>query len=121
MLLLNEDFQMTTVKVDIAKDFTQFPGGRYRTHGPGSGQEFREDRLAPAMNSGFVEVELSGVYGYPASFLEEAFGGLIRSGWTLADIRKTLTLKASDPNYQVYVEQAWQFMEDESQRQQAKR
>ena len=73
---------MTTI--NIAHEFTSLPGPRYRKQGPGSGQEFLEDHLKPrfrrAQEAGdTVTVELDGVkYGYPTSFLEEAFGGLAR-------------------------------------------
>ncbi len=72
------------IKINIAKDFTQFPGPRYKNQGPGSGQEFRENHLEPAFlkareTSGQVTIELDGLkYSYPTSFLEEAFGGLAR-------------------------------------------
>lgn len=69
--------------ITIANDFSVTPGSRYRTEGPFSGEEFREDVLAPK----FVEVlardekltiNLDGTLGYGTSFLEEAFGGLAR-------------------------------------------
>ena len=60
------------------------PGPRYRRQGAGSGEGLREDHLIPALDraraqGGRVEVDADGTpYGYPASFLEEAFGGLVR-------------------------------------------
>lgn len=68
----------------LAKDFTTTPGGRYRAAGPFSAEEFREDILKPAylkaMSEGsFVRVNLDGTAGLAHSFLEEAFGGLVRS------------------------------------------
>lgn len=66
---------MTDVK--IADDFSKTPGGRYRTDGPFSGEEFREEFLKPALNdSQKVTVYLDGTRGYPSSFLDEAFAGL---------------------------------------------
>ena len=65
-------------------EFTRLPGPRYRNKGPGSGEEFREEHLRPvferARTTGDrIVVQLDGVkYGYPTSFLEEAFGGLAR-------------------------------------------
>jgi hypothetical protein len=65
------------------KDFAINPGPRYRTEGKHSGEAFREDVLRQA----FVEarergesltVDLDGTGGYASSFLEEAFGGLVR-------------------------------------------
>ena len=100
-------------EIVISEQFTRFPGGRYRKHGSGSGQEFREVFLVPALqNEGDVVVKLDGAYGYPASFIEEAFGGLIREGLTLSALRARLTVMCDDAEYQVYVDQAWAFIED---------
>ena len=72
------------IEIDIAKEFTEFPGPRYKRQGDGSGQEFLEKFLVPAFNEAKkankrVIIKLDGVrYGYPTSFLEEAFGGLAR-------------------------------------------
>lgn len=69
--------------IRIATDFTETPGARYRVEGDFSGEEFREDILEPrfleASNRGEkLTIDLDGGYGYPTSFLEEAFGGLAR-------------------------------------------
>ena len=72
------------ITINIAKEFTRVPGPRYRDQGEGSGEEFREDHLKPAFERALkardqLIVQLDGVrYGYPTSFLEEAFGGLTR-------------------------------------------
>lgn len=72
------------ITINIANEFTPLPGPRYRNQGPGSGQAFLEDHLKPrfreAQDSGeTIKIQLDGVkYGYPTSFLEEAFGGLAR-------------------------------------------
>ena len=71
---------MSDVTVSIAKDFTRYPAGRYRRNGKTSGEEFRERFLVPILAEGkVVKVELDGTIGYGSSFLEEAFGGLVRS------------------------------------------
>ena len=64
-------------------DFTRTPGPRYRLEGKHSGEEFRDDRLNPrfleAREQGrLLIVDLDGTSGYASSFLEEAFGGLVR-------------------------------------------
>lgn len=71
------------MKIKIADDFTDAPGGRYASEGINSGEEFREKLLKPffqdALNSGeVIVVDLDGGFGYLPSFLEEAFGGLAR-------------------------------------------
>ena len=66
-------------RINIAREYSRFPAGRYRTDGPYSGERFRDEVLVPALRrGGQVEVELDGTAGYGSSFLEEAFGGLIR-------------------------------------------
>ncbi len=65
--------------INIAEQFTRFPAGRYRSDGRYTGQRFREEFLVPALKEHErVAVQLDGTMGYGSSFLEEAFGGLIR-------------------------------------------
>jgi len=64
-------------------DFSEFPGPRYERIGPNSGEKFRETILLPALRTAPIEeitINLDGTAGYGSSFLEEAFGGLIRRG-----------------------------------------
>lgn len=68
----------------IATEFSDTPGPRYKTEGPYSGEIFREEVLYPQfqeiVSSGSkLVVDLDGTQGYGTSFLEEAFGGLIRN------------------------------------------
>jgi hypothetical protein len=87
------------LKINIAKDFTRFPSGRFRKNGSTSGEAFRQDFLEGPIKSGDqVTVELDGTIGYGSSFLEEAFGGLVRSLSIPAQKLKTLLiLISSDP------------------------
>jgi len=65
--------------INVAEQFTDAPGGRYRKDGDFSGEEFREEYLEKLFNMcETLTVILDGAYGYPTSFLEEAFGGLVR-------------------------------------------
>lgn len=66
--------------VNVARDFTRFPSGRYKRNGATSGEAFREQFLEPPLLKGEdVTVELDGTLGYGSSFLEEAFGGAVRT------------------------------------------
>ncbi len=71
------------IEINIAQDFSETPGARYKTDGDFSGQEFFEIILEPK----FIEVQntentllinLDNTDGYATSFLDEAFGGLAR-------------------------------------------
>lgn len=69
--------------VNVAQEFTAFPGARYSKDGPYSGEEFRLKLLEPRFKEALAQnrkllVNLDGADGYAASFLEEAFGGLAR-------------------------------------------
>lgn len=86
--------------VIVAKDFTRFPSGRYKENGDTSGQSFRERFLeGPIALGEEVVVDLDGTVGYGSSFLEEAFGGLVRKLKLPAEtILDRLRLKAEDPS-----------------------
>lgn len=65
--------------IDIGKDFSEFPAGRFASDGKFSGEKFREKLLLPALEQfKKIRILLDGTKGYGSSFLEEAFGGLVR-------------------------------------------
>ncbi len=70
-------------KINIAIDYSPSTGGRTEDEGPFSGEVFRETVLLPKYvlcleNDDVLEVDFDGCYGIGTSFLEEAFGGLVR-------------------------------------------
>ena len=94
----------------VAKDFARYPAGRYRIDGPYNGERFREDFLKPMLINDSVEVNLDGTRGYGSSFLEEAFGGLIRSGqFTFTELENKLTIVSSKPSLTI---EAWNYIKD---------
>lgn len=70
--------------LSVARDFSVTPGGRYRRISEFSGEDFRERYLVPAVTAGKqITIDLDGVLGYGSSFLEEVFGGIVRTmRWT---------------------------------------
>lgn len=86
---------MSQITISLSKDFAPFPAGRYKKDGPYTGQGFREDILVPALRKfDSVKVLLDGKLGYGSSFLEEAFGGLVReNGFTEEELKRKLTLE----------------------------
>ena len=95
-----------TIVINIAEDFSKYPGGRFREDGKGNGTTFREDILVPAIKSGDkVEIRLDGASGYPSSFLEEVFGGLVRKEKLSPEVIKNkLTYKADEAGFDRYIE-----------------
>lgn len=68
-----------TVLVDLGRDFSRTPGGRYRADGQASAEDFRERLCEPVLDRGeHLTVDLDGPIGLGSSFMEEAFGGLVR-------------------------------------------
>ncbi|BCB61581.1 hypothetical protein HaloA020_22820 [Halomonas sp. A020] len=83
MLIENTPYYRAIVMkvINIAKDFSPFPAGRYVDEGPFSGEAFRNEHLMPALATGEdVKIIFDGGFGYGSSFLEESFGGLVRTG-----------------------------------------
>lgn len=74
---------MNVVTVDM-KSFSRAPFGRYADDGVGNGEAFRKKFLLEPFSDVTVDrvvVKLDSVapgYEYGSSFLEEAFGGLVR-------------------------------------------
>lgn len=102
---------MNTKIISIAKDYSETPAGRYIEDGPYTGQRFREEFLIPALNTcDHVLVDLDGTLGYGSSFLEEAFGGLIREhGFNLIELNKKLEIKSSR---NLYKERVTKYLEN---------
>lgn len=90
--------------INIAEDFTPFPGGRYPEDGKGNGTDFREKFLVPILQSGEqATIILDGALGYPSSFLEEAFGGLVRNGFSADRVEKAFLITADQPGLKRFV------------------
>ena len=101
-------------EIDVARSFTPYPVGRTRSDGRYSGEAFREDHLVPALREGAVAVVMDGTKGYGSSFLEEAFGGLVRHhGFEPDQLRERLVIKTEDSllstEIWTYIEEAGQF------------
>ena len=87
--------------ISVARDFSPSPAGRYCTDGPFPGQLFRDNFLIPALRENeSVTIDLDGTSGFGSSFLEEAFGGLVRNGFTESELASKLLIKSSRPSYE---------------------
>ncbi|MBC6438636.1 MAG: DUF4325 domain-containing protein [Rhodobacteraceae bacterium] len=100
--------------ITISKDYTRFPGGRYVEDGAGNGTTFREDFMKPEMarqDGSVIRVVLDGAAGYPSSFLEEAFGGLVRvDGFAAKDVLNRFEFVANEPGFARYIELIKQYV-----------
>ncbi len=102
------------MKIDVGKDFTRYPAGRLEEDGPYSGEGFRNRFLLPALSRGEeVIVFLDSTAGYGSSFLEEAFGGLVRSGLDINKIQSLLKLESVD---EALTGEIWGYLHDEAAR-----
>jgi hypothetical protein len=103
---------MNRKMISIAKDYTDTPAGRYRSDGDFSGERFRDEYLVPALRENdVVEVDLDGVMGFGSSFLEEAFGGLVRLGFAARDLHRRLRVSAGMAAYRTRI---WRYIDDAS-------
>jgi hypothetical protein len=106
------------IEIDIGRDFSRFPGGRYARHGKYSGEEFRDGHLAPALRQAvelgrLLVVRIDGVRGYGSAFLEEAFGGLIReSGFSPEQLDDHLAIVTDDKRFHVYKDLIERYLKD---------
>jgi len=89
----------------VARQFSRTPGPRYVDEGDFSGELFRRDFLLPEVRAAIetgeiLVVDLDGTAGYGTSFLEEAFGGLVREDKISAGaLRRVLRLQSSEEDY----------------------
>lgn len=91
-----------TVEIDLARDFSLEPFGRYPVHGPASGERFRTEFLeAPIRRGEHVCVDIDGVEGLSSSFLDEAFAGLVRRGLLSPEafFQFVTVVSTRDPSY----------------------
>ncbi|TXD43129.1 DUF4325 domain-containing protein [Xanthomonas campestris] len=102
--------------IDIGRDFSPVPAGRHRADGDFSGEVFRDEFLAPALRSAsLVTVVLDNTEGFGSSFLEEAFGGLVRNcGFSKNTLHKQLQLVANSPAAKRYSAKILQYIDQAS-------
>ena len=100
-------------------DFSQFPGPRKEAIGPNSGEKFRDTVLLPAIKDNpnkIIAVNLDGTAGYGSSFLEEAFGGLLRNNISYTKAIEICDNITSEDDESL-IDEIREYIEDERQRQ----
>jgi hypothetical protein len=100
-------------KTIAVTDFSKVPSGRYPKDGPDNGQFFRQKFLVPALRQfERIKVRLDGAAGFPSSFLDEAFGGLVREeGYSRDDLHNRLIVECNEPELSRYVPLIWRYID----------
>ena len=102
-----------TKHIDIGVEFSPFPGGRVRTDGPYSGEAFREDYLSSNLRSEiYLVIKIDSAEGFGSSFLEECFGGLVRSGFDAKFLKNHIKISYENPAYSFYEQEIWNYIND---------
>lgn len=92
-------------RINIARDFSKVPFGRYPKNGEFSGERFRQEHLLPALAQfDVVVVELDGVFGFGSSFLDESFGGLVREeGMRPEEVARRVQVQTEFDDYRIEI------------------
>nr|MBP8206275.1 STAS-like domain-containing protein [Acinetobacter sp.] len=96
---------MSDMIINIATDFYPRPAGRFSADGEYTGETFRDKVLTPKLKelqrttndhtNGHLIIDFTGVTMAGSSFLEEAFGGLVRKGNFPKDfLQKVLVIRS---------------------------
>lgn len=101
---------MTKFEFSIAKDFSRHPGPRFKKQGAHSGEALREVlKNLLETRQGTIVVILDGTAGIGSSFLDEAFGGLIKSAGFGHDIKNRFEFVSRvDPSYKFTIEDSFE-------------
>lgn len=98
-------------------DFAQYPSGRDERDGEFNGARFRTTILAPAVRAALesgsrVIISLSNVMSFGSSFLEEAFGGLVRKEQiSRTDLKKVLHIEAGPSQNDRYRDAIYRYID----------
>ena len=109
-----------TLHINIAKEFSPVPIGRYRADGDKSGEAFREDILYPKIfiaikKQESLKIDFTGMYGLASSFLEEAFGGLVRKHHLSPDeVLRTIQFLPKESHFDLYIDLTKQYIKEAS-------
>lgn len=78
---------------NVAQDFSPNPIARYARQSQFSGEVFRRNVLEPRLKrkEKFI-LDFSGTSGAGSSFLEEAFAGLIRIGYSKTEVLESIEI-----------------------------
>ena len=101
---------MTECNISIARDFSRHTSPRKKDQGRNSGEKFRELLVKRLKDCDVVTVDLDGTSGIGSSFLDEAFGGLVRyEDFTANEVFRRVQIKSElDESYLVTIKECIQ-------------
>jgi hypothetical protein len=119
----SQDWRMmrTELYMSIANEFSPYPAGRDENDGKFNGTKFRRDFLLPRVREAISEnkklvISLEGMKSFGSSFLEEAFGGLIRKeNIDKLSLRKILEVKVDWVGSERYKEAIFRYIDQAKQ------
>lgn len=101
------------IAINIARDFSKFPGGRYSEFEEGkdcSAERFKREFLYPAFkNYDKVTVILDKTMGFGSPWLQAAFENLWVTGYDLDQLKDRLTIISDDDSSLIL--EIWQYIE----------
>ncbi len=104
--------------LNIGRDFSCDPAGRYRTDGDASGEAFREDFLRKEIEQlkkgEKLKIILDDcVEAYGSSFLTEGFAGMVKYGYISSNsLLKKLDITYADEDFKFYAEKIQKYILD---------
>lgn len=105
---------MEKFSITIASDYSRRLGGRWKSLGEFSGEDFYETKLCPEYERAFrcsekLHIYLDGVISYPRSFLDQSFGELARKKGT-QNVSSTIIFHTNNFNWVIdYIKkQIWE-------------
>lgn len=110
--MVGENPCLNMSNISIASDYSVYPVGRFPEDSEFNGEQFREKYLVPALQTEpRVVVNIDGTEGYGSSFLEEAFGGLVRKGYfTAKELLTKLVIEYRDPDFGLFEKLIWKHI-----------
>jgi hypothetical protein len=105
-------------ELNIGKEFSKDPAGRYFTDGDGNGEEFREHYLKTRLESLQPNEKLKiilddEVESYGSSFLVEGFAGMVKYGYMYNDeLLRKLEFVFSDNDFGFYRDKIIQYIKE---------
>ena len=104
--------------INIGKDFSSVPSGRFRSDGASSGETFREDYLRAKISELQGEEKLTiiiddNVEGYGSSFLVEGFAGMVKYGYIhSSDLLNKIIIQYSKPDFSFYKDKIIKYIKE---------